>query len=162
MTGTKALWACLLTLAGGVLTGGCAANELVEELAERDVTPATTTRLRFIGSEADFGTTKVQVAVTDKETIQALWQLIEAAEAADVWHAPGYRCVEFYTAEPADKPAAVVNVNAADLCHVAGSTRYYYSPDAEKMRGLYRCEGLHGLIMRHLAAEHKRRAAQPR
>jgi hypothetical protein len=161
MTGTKALWAGLLTLAGGALTGGCA-NELVGELAERDVTLETTTRVRFVGSEADFGTTKVHVVVTDAEKIKALWKLLDEAKPADMWHAPGYRSVEFYTRKAGEKPAAVVNVNDGDLCHVAGSTRYYYSTDAKKMRGLYYCEGLHELIMKDLAAEHKRRSAQPR
>lgn len=161
MTGRKMVWACLCMLATGVLTAGCAPNELVNELAELGVTPATTVRLRFIGSEADFGTTKVRVVVTSEEAIKAVWQLIQEAEPADVWHASGYRQVEFYTPEGADKPVVVLLVNAGNLCHVAGSSRYYYDPDAGRMLGLFRCPGLHSLLMKALAAEHKRQQAGP-
>jgi hypothetical protein len=162
MTATRMAWACLCVLAAGVSAAGCAPNELVDELAELGITPATTVSLRFIGSEADFGTTKVQVAVTGKEAIQAVWQLLEAAEPADAWYASGYRRMEFYTPEGADKPAVVLLINAGDLCHVEGSRRYYYDPDAGRMLGLFRCPGLHSLLMKALAAEHKRQQAQPR
>jgi hypothetical protein len=45
---------------------------------------------------------------------------------------------------------------------VAGSRLHYYSHDAHKMRGVFRCKGLYNLMTEYLAAEHKRRQAQPR
>jgi len=162
MTGWKAVWASLAVLSAGVLVGGCGPHKLGDDLAEFGITPAKTARLRLIGSEADFGTTKVRAVVTDKETIQAVWGLIESAEPADVWHASGYRNVEFYLSQADGEPAAVLRVNAGDLCHVAGSRRYYYDHQARKTVGLFRCAGLHRLLMARLAAEHRRQQGPPR
>jgi hypothetical protein len=160
MMRSNVLRACLVLLAGGVLAGGCADNELLEDFEDHGVTLEEIARLRYVGSEADFGTTKVRVVVTDRQAIEAVWKLIEEAEPADAWYDSGYREIEFYTAEAAEKPAAVLRVNAGDFCHIAGSPRYYYSHDAHKMRGLFRCEGLHALIMKDLTAEHQRLQAR--
>jgi len=121
---------------------------LFRDLAARGVTPETTAKLVFVGSEADFGP-DVDAVVEDREAITKAWESIARSKPYGVWYASGYRRAEFFVGGEG-KPAAVLLINASDACHLK---------DLKAVGPIkrYRCEGLHETAIKLLEKEYERR-----
>ena len=138
-----------------VLSAGCAPNSLVARLKDRGVTPVTTAKLKFVGTEADVGP-DIYVAVEDPEVLKSVWTRIYSATPTKHWCACGFRRIEFYTGKKAERPTTVLLVNATDAAYVEGDYWHHFDSHREKYYGLARCPGLHKLVMSHLEEEYER------
>ena len=112
-------------------------NEVVETgleqmLAKKGIKRETIDYLILKGDEAsEAGDLKI----TMPNTIDTIWGSISSSRPYDLWHASGYRPLEFYTKGNSDKPVITLLVNESDACHIDSSERY-------------RCLGLHEYLMR--------------
>ena len=139
-----------------LLVTGCASNSLAERLRDRGVTPGTTAKLKFIGTDSDFGT-DVQVTIEDPEVIKSVWTRIHSATPTEHWAASGFRKIEFYTSKKAEWSAATLMLNVTDAAFLDTEFWHHFDSDREGYYGLMRCPGLHKLVMWHLREEHERR-----
>ncbi len=142
-----------------VLTG-CSTNLLVQRLEDYGVTPANTTKLKFIGSDGGVGP-DIQVIVKDPEVIKSVWTRIYSATPTDFWGASGFRRVEFYTSKKTGKSAATLLLNGTDAAYLEGDLWYHLDSGREGYYGLWRCPGLEKLVMWHLKREYERRKSNP-
>ncbi|HUU21522.1 MAG TPA: hypothetical protein VM389_03215, partial [Phycisphaerae bacterium] len=119
-------------------------SALLTRLARLGVTPKTTRRMVFVGSEGGFGVDTRVEAVPDMR--KGVWTAIAVARPFNRIVFSGFRRVEFYTAADAAKPAAVLCVNQTDSTHLEG--RY---------QDRFRCAGLTELTEPLLRAQYERR-----
>ncbi|MBL7153184.1 MAG: hypothetical protein ISS79_05670 [Phycisphaerae bacterium] len=135
---------------------GCSANSLADRLKDRGVTPGTTAKLKFVGTEADFGP-DVHVTIEDPEVIESVWIRIHSATPTEHWAASGFRKIEFYTSKKAKWVDATLMLNVTDAAFLDTEFWHQFDSDRKGYYGLMRCPGLHKLVMRHLREEHERR-----
>lgn len=151
----KATFYSILTCILLVLTG-CSTNPLVKKFRDRGVTPASTAKLKFIGSKNDFET-DISVTTEDQDVITAAWNSIYSATAVEPYEGSGFGRIDFYTSKKAEWPAATLLVNVKDAAFLETEFLYQYDTTSEQYLSLMSCPGLHKLRMWHLRKEHERR-----
>lgn len=139
-----------------LVLAGCSTNPLVKKFRDRGVTPASTAKLKFIGSKNDFGT-DVSVTTEDKDVITAAWNSIHSATAFEPYGGSDFGRINFYTSKKAKWPAATLLVNVKDAAFLETEFLYQYDTTSEQYLGLMSCPGLHKLRMWHLKREYERR-----
>ncbi|MCK4293707.1 MAG: hypothetical protein KAY65_10960 [Planctomycetes bacterium] len=144
----KVIFYYVLTCILLVLTG-CSTNPLVKKLRDRGVMPASTAKLKFIGSKNDFGT-DISVTTEDQHVIKAVWSSIYSATKTNPYAGFDFGRIEFYTSKKAEWPAATLLVNPTDDSFLETEFLYQYNGESDRMLGLMRCPGLHKLRMWHL------------
>ncbi len=149
---TKALFYSLMTCTVWVLTG-CSANSLVKNFRDRGITPASTAKLRFVGSKNDFGD-DISVTIKDPRIIKVVWDSIYSATPAEPQEGH-FGGIIFYTSEKAEWPAETLLVNPNDASFLDSEFSYQY--DDGKMNRLMNCPGLYKLRMQHLEEEYNKR-----
>ena len=142
-------------------TSDRSANALVKELYARGANPSSTSKLVFKGSEADVGP-DIQVVVTDRHVIDAVWDSISNSTDDGRFSACGWRTIEFHSAHDSNTPLASLRVycggiDHGDAAYVEGTRPFQWDNAKGGRFGLYACKGLHEIVMKHLKEEYERR-----
>ena len=139
---------------------GCSGNGLVKDLYSKGVKPSSTSRIVFIGSEADYGS-NIQVTITDRHVIDAVWDSILNSKNYGKYSACGYRTVEFYCPDDSVNQKAVLKVMCGGMdsygspACLVGKEPSSFDRSKGGRDGLYQCKGLDELILKYLKAEYE-------
>lgn len=97
-----------------------------------------------------------KVVVTDKRVIKAVWNSILNATEYGALSACGWRTIEFYSKQNSNTPMARLRVYCGG--YDKGNVYIEGMDPWESGKGwLYICDGLHGIVMKHLQEEYDRR-----
>lgn len=137
------------------------ANGLIEDLYTRGATPSSTDYLVFIGSEADVGP-DIRTVITDSNVIDDVWHSILNSKPYARFSACGYQTIEFYSTQDSNTPLKTLRVHcgsidSGDAVHIEGAGPFPWDSSKGGRVGLYKCEGLHLLVLKYLREEYEER-----
>jgi len=145
---------------------GCSTNGLIEDLYTRGAKPSSTAKLIFSGSDADYGQ-DTRVVITDRDVIDNVWHSILNSRPYGRFSACGYQTIEFYSTQDSNTPLETLRVHcgsidSGDAVHIEGAGPFPWDSSKGGRVGLYKCEGLHLLVLKYLKEEYERRHKQER
>lgn len=142
-------------------TSSSSTSGLVKDLYARGAMPSSTAKLVVTGSEADVGS-DIQVVITDKDVIRRVWHSILNSKPYARFPACGVQKIEFYSKLDSSTPLATLTVHcggidSGDAVHVEGVGPFPWDSSKGGRVGLYKCEGLHLLVLKYLREEYEER-----
>jgi hypothetical protein len=154
----------IILLFVGIFTVGCSverlscgSNEIICDLNKAGINENNAAKLVFVGSEANFGPTRVEIS--DNQKIQDVWSILHHCEPGGIHYSCGMISVEFYGSRDEIKPNATLIIwcgNDDGIVKVKESQRKIYDEKNGKWLNPYKCPGLESYVMAELEKEYKK------